>query len=387
MNVQRFEQEILKLAFETNARLTAASVAYYLGVPSREANQLLNTLLEEGVLELDSDRDGNLYYRVPHQDIIAHELQAFDNLHSEGKDEEQEEALEHEEEERLPTFKGVSFVSLEDDGEEPGQQAEALSPSRHRPPEQSALRATDGGTLASNTPPPVPRAIPTPPLSSSPVTTSVATAESSTPSSTSVYASLEGVVRRSDESAQQPSGQGRNVLVGVARSMEPDAWVGNCGASSVVVTTEARCEPKPLSESRPILTSCEPDAPTAAKPSTALAKSASPSSSHGEWWERPSPEQHHGGAMVLATDAGNMPMRMEDIEQPEHQPGIALLLSLILCGTGQIYNGEVSKGIMMMVMCFLLWFVLLGWVVHIWSIVDAVVVAERINRRKLAEVF
>ena len=69
------------------------------------------------------------------------------------------------------------------------------------------------------------------------------------------------------------------------------------------------------------------------------------------------------------------------IEQPEHQPGMALLLSLILCGTGQIYNGEVSKGIMMMVLCFLLWFVLLGWVVHIWSIVDAVVVAERLNRQ------
>ncbi|MBA2664038.1 MAG: hypothetical protein H0U74_17240 [Bradymonadaceae bacterium] len=60
---------------------------------------------------------------------------------------------------------------------------------------------------------------------------------------------------------------------------------------------------------------------------------------------------------------------------------MALLLSLILCGTGQIYNGEVSKGIIMMVLCFLLWFVLLGWVVHIWSIVDAVVVAERINRK------
>ncbi|RAL25525.1 hypothetical protein DL240_00375 [Lujinxingia litoralis] len=60
---------------------------------------------------------------------------------------------------------------------------------------------------------------------------------------------------------------------------------------------------------------------------------------------------------------------------------MALLLSLILCGTGQIYNGEVSKGIIMMVLCILLWLVLLGWVVHIWSIVDAVVVAERINRQ------
>ena len=46
MEVQRFEQAILKLAFETEARITTASVAYYLGIPSREANRLLNLLLE-----------------------------------------------------------------------------------------------------------------------------------------------------------------------------------------------------------------------------------------------------------------------------------------------------------------------------------------------------
>ena len=72
-----------------------------------------------------------------------------------------------------------------------------------------------------------------------------------------------------------------------------------------------------------------------------------------------------------------------EIEQPEHQPGMALLLSLILPGTGQMYNGEISKGVMMMVLSFLLWFVLLGWVVHIWSIVDAVVVAEKVNRKQV----
>lgn len=88
--------------------------------------------------------------------------------------------------------------------------------------------------------------------------------------------------------------------------------------------------------------------------------------------------QRESTAMVRA---GSTAISTE-VEQPEHQPGMALLLSLILCGTGQMYNGEVSKGIMMMVLCFLLWFVLLGWVVHIWSIVDAVVVAERLNRQQ-----
>ena len=34
MDVQQFEQAILKMAFETDARITTASVAYYLGIPS-----------------------------------------------------------------------------------------------------------------------------------------------------------------------------------------------------------------------------------------------------------------------------------------------------------------------------------------------------------------
>ena len=127
--------------------------------------------------------------------------------------------------------------------------------------------------------------------------------------------------------------------------------------------------------------------PAAASTAPASALTAPPGARHNDWWGRPSPEQHSGALVLAGAHQDQLPVPTEEIEQPEHQPGIALLLSLILCGTGQIYNNEVSKGIMMMVLCFLLWFVLLGWVVHIWSIVDAVVVAERINQRKLAEIF
>lgn len=360
MDVQRFEQEILKLAFETSARLTPASVAYYLGVPSREANLLLNTLLEEGVLELDSDVDGNLYYRVPHQDIIARELDAFDELSDDFEPLPEEEPAPPREPRRV-----VALVSAD----EQTDHAEPLSPSRHRPPEQSALRATDGAQGSSD-----PHPSPRPP--SLPLEARRQVIADTNPS----LSTLDGVVSRQADSARPEPRRG--VLVGITRSMEPDAWVGNCGASAVIVTADVRCEPKPLSSSRPQLISCEPDAPTQPRPTQTPPQQAM---THGEWWDRPSPEQHNG-AMVLA-DTSHLPARMEDVEQPEHQPGIALLLSLILCGTGQIYNGEVSKGIMMMVLCFLLWFVLLGWVVHIWSIVDAVVVAERINRRKLTEAF
>ena len=45
MELQTFEQAILKLAFETDARITTASVAYYLGIPSHEATILLNLIL------------------------------------------------------------------------------------------------------------------------------------------------------------------------------------------------------------------------------------------------------------------------------------------------------------------------------------------------------
>jgi hypothetical protein len=37
-------------------------------------------------------------------------------------------------------------------------------------------------------------------------------------------------------------------------------------------------------------------------------------------------------------------------------------------------------GLMFFVLAFLLWFVLLGWVIHIWSIIDAAVFVPRNNR-------
>jgi hypothetical protein len=171
------------------------------------------------------------------------------------------------------------------------------------------------------------------------------------------------------------------------RSAAPDATVDRCGASAMVVTQSARCEPRPLPDSRPIITSCND-----ADEGSEHAGAARSSEEHGAdtrhmWPQQPSrpdrltsSQQNSQSTALAITQHSDVPMRTDHLEQPEHQPGMALLLSLILCGTGQIYNGEVSKGIMMMVLCFLLWFVLLGWVVHIWSIVDAVVVAERLNR-------
>jgi TM2 domain-containing membrane protein YozV len=126
----------------------------------------------------------------------------------------------------------------------------------------------------------------------------------------------------------------------------------------------------PLTENKPVLASCDEPVPGVRE-----VEGGTYITGDDLWFG-----DHRNEGALVPVSGDTALARDYYIEQPEHQPGMALLLSLILCGTGQIYNGEVSKGIMMMVLCFLLWFVLLGWVVHIWSIVDAVVVAERLNR-------
>lgn len=64
----------------------------------------------------------------------------------------------------------------------------------------------------------------------------------------------------------------------------------------------------------------------------------------------------------------------------EHKsPGVAALLSFLLCGAGQIYNGEVGKGLLFFFLC---WTIILAPIMWIWSICDAYSVAERSARRR-----
>ncbi|RWM00601.1 MAG: hypothetical protein EOR68_11580 [Mesorhizobium sp.] len=57
------------------------------------------------------------------------------------------------------------------------------------------------------------------------------------------------------------------------------------------------------------------------------------------------------------------------------------MLSLLICGLGQFYNGQIGKGILMFVLMIALWFVLLGWIIWIWSAVDAYKTAKAMNLR------
>ncbi len=50
---------------------------------------------------------------------------------------------------------------------------------------------------------------------------------------------------------------------------------------------------------------------------------------------------------------------------------IAALCSFFIPGLGQLIQGRLLKAIIMFVLMGALWFVMLGWIVHIWSVIDA----------------
>ncbi len=69
-------------------------------------------------------------------------------------------------------------------------------------------------------------------------------------------------------------------------------------------------------------------------------------------------------------------------------PILAAILSLILSGLGQIYNGQILKGVVFIVAQLInaaLTTVLIGWIllplVGLWAMIDAYSVAKRNNAR------
>ena len=50
---------------------------------------------------------------------------------------------------------------------------------------------------------------------------------------------------------------------------------------------------------------------------------------------------------------------------------IAALCSFFIPGLGQRLQGRVFAALSHFVLAWLLWFVLLGWIVHLWSIISA----------------
>ena len=50
---------------------------------------------------------------------------------------------------------------------------------------------------------------------------------------------------------------------------------------------------------------------------------------------------------------------------------IAALCSFFIPGLGQLIQGRLVMAAIHFVLAGILWFLLLGWIVHLWSIVDA----------------
>lgn len=72
---------------------------------------------------------------------------------------------------------------------------------------------------------------------------------------------------------------------------------------------------------------------------------------------------------------------------PEHSPGLAAVLSTLIPGLGQIYNGQILKGLTVLgvqLVNFALTAILIGWVplVLVWAVWDAHKVAERVKAGK-----
>jgi hypothetical protein len=60
---------------------------------------------------------------------------------------------------------------------------------------------------------------------------------------------------------------------------------------------------------------------------------------------------------------------------------LAAVLSLIVCGLGQVYNGQFVKGVLFFVAAMAAWCVLLGWAVHVVAAIEAWRTADAQNRR------
>ena len=50
---------------------------------------------------------------------------------------------------------------------------------------------------------------------------------------------------------------------------------------------------------------------------------------------------------------------------------LAAICSFFIPGLGQLVQGRILKAAIMFVLAALLWWVFMGWIIHIWSVIDA----------------
>ncbi len=59
---------------------------------------------------------------------------------------------------------------------------------------------------------------------------------------------------------------------------------------------------------------------------------------------------------------------------------IAALASFFIPGLGQLLQGRVFKALIMFLLAGFLWWFLLGWIIHLWSIIDAALFRAPVRR-------
>ncbi|MFT4542776.1 MAG: TM2 domain-containing membrane protein YozV [Planctomycetota bacterium] len=50
---------------------------------------------------------------------------------------------------------------------------------------------------------------------------------------------------------------------------------------------------------------------------------------------------------------------------------LAALCSFFIPGFGQLLQGRLAPAVIHFLLAFVLWFIFLGWIIHLWSILDA----------------
>lgn len=123
------------------------------------------------------------------------------------------------------------------------------------------------------------------------------------------------------------------------------------------------------------------------QPSTALGYHSAAGSSgayqDSDWGWRAATETDQAYPLVPIHDLYHLPTHTrDDITHPEQRsPTGSMLLSFLWPGLGQVYNGQPGKGVVLFFSSAFLWMIFLGWMVHLYALIDAGVTAHRINQR------
>lgn len=92
------------------------------------------------------------------------------------------------------------------------------------------------------------------------------------------------------------------------------------------------------------------------------------------------------GAVLQAPQTFQQPPQ-EAAQAKNKNPILALILSLIICGVGQMYNGQVLKGIVLLAACLIMYFIFWGisFIIVIYAMYDAYTTAVKINNGEAVE--